>query len=98
MLFRSILIALLSYGLVEVPRHLWNKGNIEGLLRFHKFRVAIQSEALQKARRRLEETLELVYSTDAQLRQVMFCFPDTPLLAHGRLFSNVHDMLLFRCL
>ena len=66
-----ILVALLSYGLVEVPRHLWNKGNVMGLFRFHQFRVAVQSDALQSARRRLEETLELVYSTDAQLRQVM---------------------------
>ena len=63
-----ILICFMSYGLVEVPRHLWNLGNTEGLLRYHKFRVAVQSEALQNARRKLEETMELVQSTDAALR------------------------------
>ena len=46
-----ILIAFLGYGLVEVPRMLWNKGNTEGQIRYLKFRVATQSEALQNARR-----------------------------------------------
>jgi len=63
-----LLIAFMSYGLVEVPRHLWNLGNIDGLLRYYKFRVAVQSEALQNARRKLEETIELVQSTDTHLR------------------------------
>ena len=62
-----ILIAFLGYGLVEVPRQLWNKGNPEGQLRYTKFKVASQSEALQNARRRLEETLELVQETEVQL-------------------------------
>ena len=34
-----ILIAFLGYGLVEVPRQLWNKGNTEGQLRYMKFKV-----------------------------------------------------------
>jgi len=63
-----LLIAFLGYGFVEVPRHLLNKANTDGQLRYAKFRVAIQSEALQNARRKLEETLELVHSTDGQLR------------------------------
>eukprot|EP00966_Prymnesium_polylepis_P140436 3244029-Prymnesium_polylepis.1 len=46
-----ILIAFLGYGLVEVPRMLWNKGNTDGQVRYLKFRVATQSEALQNARR-----------------------------------------------
>ena len=62
--------SFLSYGLVEVPRDLLNKANTEGQLRYVKFRVAVQSEALQNARRKLEETLELVHSTDTQLRAV----------------------------
>lgn len=64
-----LLIAFLGYGFVEVPRDLLNKANTEGQLRYFKFRVAVQSEELQHARRKLEETLELVHSTDAQLRQ-----------------------------
>jgi len=64
-----ILIAFLGYGLVEVPRMLWNKGNTEGQVRYLKFRVATQSEAVQNARRRLEETLELVHATNNQLSQ-----------------------------
>ena len=63
-----LLVAFLGYGFVEVPRDLFNKANTEGQLRYFKFRVAVQSEALQNARRKLEETLELVHSTDAQLR------------------------------
>jgi hypothetical protein len=63
-----LLIAFLGYGFVEVPRDLFNKANTEGLLRYFKFRVAVQSEELQHARRKLEETLEVVHSTDANLR------------------------------
>ena len=63
-----LLIAFLGYGFVEVPRHLLNKANTDGQLRYAKFRVAVHSEALQNARRKLEETLELVHSTDQQLR------------------------------
>ena len=64
-----ILVGFLGYGLVEVPRSLWNKGDVAGQLRFLQFKVAVQSEELQSARRKLEETLELVHSTDAQLRE-----------------------------
>ena len=63
-----ILIAFLGYGFVEVPRYLMNKANTEGQLRYYKFRVAVQSEALQNGRRKLEETLELVHQTDVALR------------------------------
>ena len=63
-----ILIGFLGYGFVEVPRNLWNHGNIEGQSKYLKFRVAVQSEALQNARRKLEETLEIVRSTEVQLR------------------------------
>ena len=63
-----LLIAFLGYGFVEVPRHLLNMANTDGQLRYAKFRVALLSEALQNARRKLEETLELVHSTDVQLR------------------------------
>ena len=62
-----ILVALLSYGLVEVPRALWNRGNIEGRMRYVKFQVALQSEALQAGRRRLDEALEQVKDTNQQL-------------------------------
>ena len=62
------LICFIGYGFVEVPRHLMNKANTDGQLRYAKFRVAVQSEAFQSARRKLEETLELVHSTDAQMR------------------------------
>ena len=64
-----ILVGFLGYGLVEVPRSLWNKGDVAGQLRFLQFKVAGQSEELQSARRKLEETLELVHSTDAQLKE-----------------------------
>ena len=64
-----ILVGFLGYGLVEVPRSLWNKGDVAGQLRFLQFKVAVQSEELQSARRKLEETLELVHSTDAQLKE-----------------------------
>ena len=64
-----ILVGFLGYGLVEVPRSLWNKGDVAGQLRYLQFKVAVQSEELQSARRKLEETLELVHSTDAQLKE-----------------------------
>ena len=43
-----ILVAFLGYGLVEVPRELWNKGDTEGQLRYLKFKVAVQSDELQQ--------------------------------------------------
>ena len=39
-----ILIGFLGYGLVEVPRHLWNKGDSEGQMRYLQFKVALKSE------------------------------------------------------
>lgn len=63
-----ILVAFLGYGLVEVPRRLWNRGDTAGQLRYLKFKVAVQSEELHEARRRLDEVLESVSATDAALR------------------------------
>jgi hypothetical protein len=63
-----ILVAFLGYGLVEVPRRLWNRGDTAGQLRYLKFKVAVQSEELHDARRRLDEVLEAVSATDAALR------------------------------
>jgi hypothetical protein len=48
-----ILVAFLGYGLVEVPRQLWNKGDVHGQLRYLQFKVAVQSEELQSARRKV---------------------------------------------
>ena len=55
-----ILIAFLGYGFVEVPRDLMNKANTEGQLRYFKFRVAVQSEALQVHRARRHRDLALL--------------------------------------
>lgn len=63
-----ILVAFLGYGLVEVPRRMWHRGDTAGQLRYLQFKVALQSEDLHAARRKLEEVLESVKATDAALR------------------------------
>jgi len=39
-----ILVAFLGYGLVEVPRRMWYRGDTAGQLRYLQFKVAVQSE------------------------------------------------------
>ena len=85
-----ILVAFLGYGLVEVPRQLWNKGDVHGQLRYLQFKVAVQSEELQSARRKLEETLELVRSTDAQLKLEA---SRSTTMATTRLQANMQQLL-----
>ncbi|EOD36667.1 hypothetical protein EMIHUDRAFT_455026, partial [Emiliania huxleyi CCMP1516] len=63
-----ILVAFLGYGLVEVPRQLWHRADGIGQLRFLRFKVAVLSEELHEASRKLEEVIEAVHATDAALR------------------------------
>ena len=41
-----ILVAFLGYGLVEVPRNLWNKGDTLGQLRYLQFKVLARGAPL----------------------------------------------------
>ncbi|KAJ1633236.1 LMBR1-like membrane protein-domain-containing protein [Pavlovales sp. CCMP2436] len=59
----GLVILMLGYGLVEVPRYLWNKGDVEGQLRYLHFRVSEYHEASETAAARLGEavaSLELI--------------------------------------
>jgi hypothetical protein len=51
----GLIVLLLGYGLVELPRYLWNKGDVEGQLRYLYFRVTEYDDNLTLASTRLAE-------------------------------------------
>lgn len=85
-----ILIGFLGFGLVEVPRSLWNNANIEGRMKHIKFKICLQSEALQAARRKLDETVELVRTTEVQMRSEAV---NSRAQSHTRLEGYVRQMV-----
>lgn len=52
-----VVVLMLGYGLVELPRYLWNKGDVEGQLRYLYFRVSEYQEQLSGATERLADAL-----------------------------------------
>lgn len=73
-----VIIALLGYGLVEIPRIFWRRSFPETRLKWHYHRVGRASEKLTDSSDELEKVLAIVLATsqqipraDAHLRQYM---------------------------
>eukprot|EP00696_Hemimastix_kukwesjijk_P010995 gnl/Hemi2/23839_TR8004_c0_g1_i1.p1 gnl/Hemi2/23839_TR8004_c0_g1~~gnl/Hemi2/23839_TR8004_c0_g1_i1.p1 ORF type:complete len:597 (-),score=98.49 gnl/Hemi2/23839_TR8004_c0_g1_i1:302-2092(-) len=62
-------VVLMGYGLVDMPRSLWQLGDTEGCLMWAEFQARIYSERLMDARLALAEALEEVEDADRQIRQ-----------------------------
>ena len=54
-----LLVLLLGYGLVEVPRTLWNNSKKGGLLNYTYFRIAKLSTEKTEAEENLEDVLDV---------------------------------------
>jgi hypothetical protein len=73
-----VLVALLGYGLVEIPRIFWRRSFPEARLKWHYHRVGRAADKLTDASAELERVLAIVLATsqqvprgDAQLRHYM---------------------------
>ena len=62
-----VIIALLGYGLVEIPRILWRRSFPEARLRWHYHRVGRAADALTDASDELERALAIVLATSQQV-------------------------------
>lgn len=65
----SLVTVFLSFGLVELPRHLWHLANYERLLRFLEFQAPRLKDSLQDAEGAYND---LVSQTSAISNQVHF--------------------------
>ena len=54
-----LLVLLLGYGLVEVPRHVWNRSKYPYMLSRTYFKIAKQSTEKTEAEENLEDVLEV---------------------------------------
>lgn len=54
-----LLVLLLGYGLVEVPRYIWNKSKYPHMLSRTYFKIAKQSTEKTEAEENLEDVLEV---------------------------------------
>ena len=61
------IMALLGYGLVEVPKVLWRRSFPESRLKWHLHRVGKSCDRLQKAAKELEQCLVIVVVTMQQI-------------------------------
>ncbi len=73
-----MIIALLGYGLVEIPRIFWRRSFPESRLKWHYHRVGRAADKLTDSSDELERVLAIVLATsqqiprgDAQLRHYM---------------------------
>ncbi|KAG8470134.1 hypothetical protein KFE25_008555 [Diacronema lutheri] len=64
-----LVVLMLGYGLVELPRYLWNKGDVEGQLRYLHFRASEYHDALAVASVRLGEALALLGACSEQVER-----------------------------
>lgn len=55
-----LLVLLLGYGLVEVPRHVWNRAKYTYMLSRTYFKIAKQSTEKTEAEENLEDVLEVM--------------------------------------
>jgi LMBR1-like membrane protein len=58
-----VFMLLVSFGLVQIPRKLWRKGNVGSNLRWYSWRAIRQRESLSRARARLVGSLDLLRRT-----------------------------------
>lgn len=64
-----LLICLLGYGLVEIPKLLWRKSNKDLTLKYVQFQLVGQREDLEKAKKELTITLKLVKKYSETIRE-----------------------------
>lgn len=62
-----LVVLMLGYGLVELPRYLWNKGDVEGQLRYLHFRASEYHDALATASARLGEAFAQLEASTEQV-------------------------------
>lgn len=67
---------LLSYGLVSIPRRLWQNGNLPLRLKYFEYEASNLDERLIEAKYQLDETVKLVYTA------TQMYVPDPTLKAH----------------
>ena len=62
-----VIIALLGYGLVEIPRIFWRRSFPEARLKWHYHRVGRAADKLTDASDELERVLAIVLATSQQI-------------------------------
>lgn len=62
-----LIMVLLGYGLVVIPRRLWNKGNLEGYLRYYQFMATELEDCKIEARYSLEQVTKLICAAEKTL-------------------------------
>ena len=55
-----LIMVLLGYGLTVIPRQLWNKGNLEGYLRYYQFMATELEDSKVESRYSLEQVTKLI--------------------------------------
>lgn len=61
-----LIIVLLGYGLVTIPRNLWRSGNQELTLKYYQFQAALVEENKASAEYELCETIKKVYAISSR--------------------------------
>lgn len=75
-----VVVIMLGYGLVEVPRYLWNRGDIEGQLRHLLFKLGEYKKASNAATIRLVEAFGALEFATGRVRDAQ-CYGDPVELA-----------------
>ena len=57
-----LIIVLLGYGLVSIPRNLWRNGNQELTLKYYQFQAVMVDETKASAEYELSETIKKAYA------------------------------------
>jgi hypothetical protein len=57
-----LIILLLGYGLVAVPRRLWESGDLIQQNRFYQFEAFVLDESVVDSRYHLDETVKVIYT------------------------------------
>jgi hypothetical protein len=63
-----IVIALLGYGLVEVPKKIWRKTDREGTMRYYQYKAYLHLEQYDQAEKELQTTMKLVKRYDDAIK------------------------------
>jgi len=64
-----LLILLLGYGLVEIPKKLWHSSNRTVLLKWYCYQATIQKEQLDKDKKEMDVTLRLVKKYSEKIKE-----------------------------
>lgn len=86
-----VVIALLSYGLVEIPKRLWRLGDRTLTLKAYQFELVGLLENLEKAKKELDDTMK-VRSSDAFMPCSSTSFP---FVAHDVTIPHASEEFMF---